>query len=100
MLRLLFVLLIVLPPIAWADAKAVLEEFSSDLETLSGQFRQVIFDSDGFALEESEGRLFFKAPDRFRWDYETPFPQQLVADGERLWHFDQDLEQVTVRPQP
>ncbi|MEE4297779.1 MAG: outer-membrane lipoprotein carrier protein LolA, partial [Wenzhouxiangella sp.] len=38
--------------------------------------------------------------DRFRWDYETPFPQQLVADGERLWHFDQDLEQVTVRPQP
>jgi outer membrane lipoprotein carrier protein len=44
--------------------------------------------------------LFFKAPDLFRWDYTAPFPQQLVADGERLWHFDEDLEQVTVRPQP
>ncbi len=100
MLRLLLVVLIVMPALCRADARADLEQYSSDLDTLSGQFRQVIFDSDGFALEESEGELFFKAPDLFRWDYEAPFPQQLVADGERLWHFDLDLEQVTVRPQP
>lgn len=100
MLRLLLAVLICLPALTRADAKTDLERFSANLSTLSGQFRQVIFDSDGFALEESEGKLFFKAPDRFRWDYEAPFPQQLVADGEKLWHFDQDLEQVTVRPQP
>jgi outer membrane lipoprotein carrier protein len=100
MLRLVLTFMMLLPALVQADAKVQLEQFSKDLQTLSGQFRQVIFDSDGFALEESEGKLFFMAPDRFRWDYEAPFPQQLVADGEKLWHFDQDLEQVTVRPQP
>lgn len=83
-----------------ADPRAQLERFAEDLETLSGSFRQMIFDDDGFVLEESSGRVYFQSPDRFRWDYAEPFPQQLVADGEQLWHFDESLDQVTVRDQP
>ncbi|MFP4207543.1 MAG: outer membrane lipoprotein chaperone LolA [Wenzhouxiangella sp.] len=100
MLRLMMCLLVILPGLLRADAEADLDRFAGGLETLSGSFRQIIVDSDGFVVEESEGELYFRAPDRFRWDYAEPFPQQLIADGERLWHFDEGLEQVTVRDQP
>jgi outer membrane lipoprotein carrier protein len=100
MLRWMICALLFVPGFALADARAALDRFADGLETLSGSFRQIIFDSDGFALEESEGQLYFQAPDRFRWDYEQPFPQQLVADGQRMWHFDESLEQVTVSDQP
>lgn len=100
MLRLMICALMLVPGLVLADAREALDRFAEGLDTLSGSFRQIIFDSDGFALEESEGQLYFKAPDRFRWDYERPFPQQLVADGQRLWHFDESLEQVTVSDQP
>ncbi len=100
MLRWMICALLFCSGAALADAEDALRRFADGLDTLSGTFRQVIFDSDGFALEESEGTLYFQAPDRFRWDYSEPFPQQLVADGQRLWHFDEGLEQVTVREQP
>lgn len=83
-----------------ADAREQLERFADGLESLSGEFRQIIVDEDGFLVEESHGSLRFLAPDRFRWDYREPFPQQLIADGERLWNFDEALDQVTVRDQP
>jgi len=83
-----------------SDARAVLDRFAAGLETLSGRFTQITIDVDGVILEESVGELYFSAPDRFRWSYEDPFPQELVADGERLWHYDAALEQVTVRDQP
>lgn len=91
-------LMISLP--ALADGRVLLNTFAADLETLSADFRQLIFDQDGFLLEESHGSLHFQRPDRFRWDYLEPFPQLMVADGERLWHFDEALDQVTVRDQP
>jgi len=100
MLRCLVFFLLLFPALAAADAVRQLERFAEGLDTLSGNFFQVIFDEDGFVLEESSGELYFQAPDRFRWDYSEPFPQQLVADGERLWHFDEGLDQVTVRDQP
>lgn len=102
----LFLLVLLFPALALAgtcggtDARTQLEHFAEGLESLSGEFRQVITDQDGFILEESSGSMKFLAPDRFRWDYVEPFPQQLVADGERLWHFDEALDQVTVRDQP
>lgn len=85
---------------AQADPREQLERFADGLVALTGEFQQVISDEDGFILEESSGTLSFLAPDRFRWDYSEPFPQQLVADGQKLWHFDESLDQVTVRDQP
>jgi outer membrane lipoprotein carrier protein len=86
--------------IAWADARSDLDAFADGLETLSGEFEQVTIDDSGRTVEQVRGRLYFSSPDRFRWDYDEPFPQQMVADGERLWHFDESLDQVTVRDQP
>jgi outer membrane lipoprotein carrier protein len=45
----------------------------------------------------SRGHMWIKRPGRFRWDYEQPYRQQIVADGTRLWSYDEDLEQVTVQ---
>ncbi len=85
---------------AWADARAQLDAFAADLETLSGEFEQVTIDDSGRIVEEVYGSLYFARPDLFRWDYSEPFPQQMVADGEKLWHYDESLDQVTVRDQP
>jgi len=82
------------------DGRAQLDAFAEGLETLSGRFEQVTVDAGGEVTEESSGRLYFSRPDRFRWSYSEPFPQEIVADGEQLWHYDESLEQVTVREQP
>lgn len=82
------------------DGRAQLDAFAEGLETLSGRFEQVTVDAEGRVAEETSGELYYARPDRFRWSYAEPFPQEIVADGERLWHYDVSLEQVTVREQP
>lgn len=82
------------------NGRAQLDAFAEGLETLSGSFEQVTVDAGGSVTEESSGELYFSRPDHFRWNYDEPFPQEIVADGEQLWHYDESLEQVTVREQP
>lgn len=82
------------------DGRKQLDVFAEGLDTLSGKFEQVTTDSQGKVTESASGRFYYSSPDRFRWDYEQPFPQEIVADGEKLWHYDEELEQVTVREQP
>ncbi len=82
-----------------ADPHAALASFSQGLEGLRGQFVQRVFDGEGRLSEDSRGTLALAVPRQFRWEYETPFPQLIVADGSRVWIFDPDLEQVQVRAQ-
>lgn len=82
-----------------ADPRATLDAFSRGLEGLSGQFHQRVFAPDGRLNEESRGTIALSIPRQFRWEYQTPFPQLIVADGDKVWIFDPDLEQVQVRPQ-
>ena len=85
---------------AWSDARASLDLFADGLGTLTAEFEQITIDETGRVIEEAEGYFYFSRPDLFRWDYKSPFPQQMVADGQKLWHFDESLDQVTVREQP
>lgn len=82
------------------DARGQLDRFADGLESLTGTFEQFTIDGGGRLVDESSGSLHFQSPNRFRWDYADPFPQVLVADGEQLWHYDESLDQVTVREQP
>lgn len=93
-------LLLAAPVGAQPDARVLLDEFAEGLDSLEAEFTQITVESDGAVAEESTGSMAFQAPDRIRWDYHEPFPQVIVADGEQLWHYDEALEQVTVRPQP
>jgi outer membrane lipoprotein carrier protein len=84
---------------AVAGARDDLNSFTKGLKGLDGRFSQKVFDSDGKLKESSSGRVALAAPRLFRWEYTKPYPQLIVADGRKVWVYDPDLEQVTVRPQ-
>jgi outer membrane lipoprotein carrier protein len=73
------------------------EAFLQGLDGLQAQFKQVLTDRNGQSIDEATGVLAISRPDRFRWDYREPYSQVIVADGARIWIYDSDLEQVTVR---
>lgn len=75
-----------------------LRAFSTDLSSLSAEFIQIAYDLDN-QREESTGHMYMNKPDHLRWDYLTPYEQRIVADGEQVWTYDVDLDQVTVRDQ-
>ena len=90
--------LILLPVVVHAaQAPSFMTDFFTGLKTLQADFSQEVTDGNNRPLQSSQGHMWIKRPGRFRWDYETPYRQQLVADGQRLWSYDEDLEQVTVQ---
>lgn len=82
-----------------AAARAELDRFVRGLATLTGQFEQRVHDRDGRETERATGTLALAKPRQFRWDYQDPYAQQIVADGTHVWVYDVDLEQASVRPQ-
>jgi outer membrane lipoprotein carrier protein len=78
-------------------APELLRAFLAETVTLEAGFSQVLLEADSARTQVSEGRFYLHRPQRFRWDYQSPVPQLVVADGENLWLYDPDLEQVTVR---
>jgi outer membrane lipoprotein carrier protein len=67
------------------------------MQSLRSQFEQTLAGAHGEVLERASGTLSLAKPNRFRWDYATGVHQLIVSDGERVWLYDQELEQVTVR---
>lgn len=77
-----------------------LERFQSFLRTTQSaraDFEQKVYGRDGKLMQESKGGFVFLRPGRFRWTYAKPVDQVIVGDGERVWIYDRDLNQVTVR---
>lgn len=81
-----------------SDPEAMLERYFEGTETLQGRFQQDTYDDQGERVEAAEGDFWMARGERFRWHYQSPWEQLIVADGERLWVHDVDLEQVTVQP--
>jgi len=84
---------------AWAGARDDLRQFTSGLKGLDGQFSQQVFTSNGRVKETTSGRVALSAPRLFRWEYQKPHVQVIVADGSKVWMYEPDLEQATVRAQ-
>jgi outer membrane lipoprotein carrier protein len=82
---------------AHAAALDRLNQFMSATQTASGQFEQRIYNRDRKLVQESHGSLAFSRPGKFRWNYAKPYAQLIVGDGSRVWVYDEDLNQVTVR---
>lgn len=91
-------LLIGLTPVH-ADDKPVqqLKTFLASSKSLSADFKQVVIDEQGKPVKTSFGVFYLQRPGKFRWDYQKPFTQQIVADKGKVWFYDQDLEQVTIK---
>jgi outer membrane lipoprotein carrier protein len=99
LIRAFAALLLVVAAVAPATA-ASLERFSDFLkgtQSARGGFEQQIRDRSGRLVQESRGTLAFQRPGKFRWVYEKPYAQVIVGDGQKVWIYDQDLNQVTVK---
>jgi outer membrane lipoprotein carrier protein len=77
---------------------ALLDRFVRNVTTLTADFDQETYSVDQELVETAAGQFSLLRPARFVWHYETPFEQLVVADGETLWMYDVELEQVTRTP--
>jgi len=84
---------------AWAGARDELKTFTTGLRSLDGQFSQQVYDTRGKVKETTSGRVALSAPRLFRWEYQRPHEQLIIADGSKVWMYEPDLQQATVRAQ-
>jgi outer membrane lipoprotein carrier protein len=92
---LLFALLIALP--AYGGSIEKLQAFVAQTKSARANFTQKVFDNKGKPIQAASGVLAFSRPGKFRWEYQKPYEQLVVGDGERLWVYDTELNQVTVK---
>src|SRR5437660_11589353 len=71
--------------------------FLDGTQSARAQFEQKVYDRSGKLVQQSHGSFVFQRPGRFRWVYEKPADQVIVGDGQRVWIYDPQLNQVTVR---
>ena len=85
------------PASAHAGGIDRLNQFTSGTRTMRGEFDQRIYDRSRRVTQESKGTLAFSRPGKFRWTYAKPYSQVIVGDGAKVWIYDEDLNQVTVK---
>jgi outer membrane lipoprotein carrier protein len=74
-----------------------LTQLLRNMHSMQANFLQTVVDKNGKALQKSTGVMSLQRPSQFRWDVKKPTPQLIVTNGVRLWIYDPDLEQVTIR---
>ncbi len=82
-----------------STGEVYLENFLVKTQTLKADFQQTLRTHDGEVLQQAGGKFYLDRPGKFRWDYKLPYEQKIVSDGERVWIYDVDLQQVTVQRQ-
>ena len=87
----------VLPLLAEAGAVDQLHQFLNSTRTLRAEFSQMVVAKNGRKPQQSSGVVAISRPGKLRWDIQKPYPQLVVGDGEKIWIYDAELKQVTVR---
>lgn len=98
-LRLMLMAFIFLNSSAQAETAPVnqLKAFLASTKSLTADFKQVLIDEAGNPVQSSYGVFYLQRPGKFRWDYNKPFQQQIVSSAGKVWFYDADLEQVTIK---
>ena len=89
--------MMMLPALAQADGVASLKKFYAETRAVRANFYQIVTDKQGRKVQEVYGQMQLQRPNKFRWDYDKPFEQQIISDGKQVWLYDTELAQVTVR---
>jgi outer membrane lipoprotein carrier protein len=97
MLRLLLLLAALLPGTSTAATVETLKSLLEQTTTARARFAQMVLDKNMKKLQQATGTMQFARPGKFRWEYDKPYEQVIVSDGTRVWLYDKDLNQVTVR---
>jgi outer membrane lipoprotein carrier protein len=97
--RLLCLSLFMLSNGAYASDQPIkkLQAFLKSSKSLTADFKQVLINEAGSPYQSSSGLFYLQRPGKFRWDYLKPFQQQIVSTSGKVWFYDADLEQVTVK---
>lgn len=88
--------LLILNQTGWA---ASLQTYLGNVKSITAKFEQHVKNEATDKKNLSLGILVVQSPNKFRLEYSKPYKQIYVADGKRLWSYDEDLEQVTVKAQ-
>lgn len=69
----------------------------SNLQNMKADFKQLVLDAKGTQVQDVTGKMYVKRPGQFRWDVASPFEQQIISDGSKVYVYDKDLSQVSIR---
>lgn len=89
-----------LPAMVMADEDAAAQRLNtllSNASTMTADFSQMTLSANGASMQETTGNLALKRPGMFRWHTDAPAEQELVSNGQTIWLYDPDLEQVTIQ---
>lgn len=89
--------LVFMPTVFAESANDTLSQLLKNMHSMQADFTQTIVDKKGKAIQSSSGHMSLQRPSQFRWDVTHPIRQLIVTNGKRLWIYDPDLEQVTIR---
>jgi outer membrane lipoprotein carrier protein len=92
-----FLLLLLFSTLTFAD-EYLLGQYLGAFETFEAKFSQVTTDTNNKVKQKTSGIVQIKKPKLFHWVTNAPFNQELTSNGETVWFYDEDLEQVTVQP--
>ena len=98
-MRRVWCLLALLLVVGGAEAGAIdrLHQFLETTKSLRADFTQIVVAKNGKRPQQSSGVMIFVRPGKFRWQIEKPYSQLLVGDGQKIWIYDPELRQVTVK---
>jgi chaperone LolA len=96
-IRVIALLAILVPSLAAAASIERLRAFIRDTQTAKTTFTQTVTDRSGRVVQRSNGEFALSRPGKFRWTVDKPYRQVVVGDGDRVWIYDEDLNQVVVR---
>jgi outer membrane lipoprotein carrier protein len=91
-------LLFIMPAVVSAgEAIDLLDSFLKNTNSIQCKFQQKLLDQEGALLQQSAGDFYLRRPGHFVWDYVLPYPQKIVSNGKKIWIYDSELEQVSVK---
>ena len=99
MKQFLLMAILIMPLTVMAEPSPIkaLKSFLAKSTTIRADFKQVSFDESGKPAQTSYGLFYLQRPGKFRWDYKKPFEQQIISNANKVWFYDVDLEQVTIK---
>lgn len=81
----------------YATPASDLTSLLNGITSMKAQFTQTVYDNYNKPVQTSYGKMSLQRPGKFRWEVTKPIPQLIIANASKLWIYDPDLEQVTIR---
>lgn len=99
MRKIIALIIVLFSGYVYAEPTAVekLDRFIVQAKSLQADFTQTSLDESGRTMQTSHGVFYLQQPGKFRWNYQQPYAQQIVSKDNKVWFYDQDLEQVIIK---